>query len=180
MIEYLNIIKIEPPNLINFPQKRRVLVEKFIYKEYPLKKVLENYRNSIVAPGEYIWVIDANSLVIERYIISLVPEILENGSKIFFFDKKGKFREIHTMMHVFLDTNNTLNTFHLYGGHSSGDKLICSSEEDVLISLKKYIPLLIKKIQENLFRGNMSIEKQAGKKTRIKELQKFQKFLAKS
>lgn len=181
MIEEFKIKIINHPPSITFPLKRRVLVEKFIYKYFPLQKVFENYCNTILTPGEHIWVIDTNSLLIERYTISIVPQSLNSDDTvlgiIFLFDRKGDRRGITLCLENYLEDINKGLPCTLHGNEISGPKLICSSEENVLITLKQYIPELNKKIKENLH--NTSKDNQIGKKVRLKKLQKIHKRLVK-
>lgn len=183
MIEELKIKIINPPSSVVFPLKRRVLVEKFINHERDshLKKVNEFFRNSIVAPGEHVWVIHPNSLNVERYTISHIREAVKGGkhsdvlkSLVYFFNKEGKPYDISVDTHDFMDFMNTS-----VGVYMSGIKFICSSEEDVLLRFKKFIPILINKIQNIIDQGNVRSDRQVNLKSQIKKYQKLHKKIVK-
>ena len=92
----------------------------------------------------------------------------------YFYNEIGKPYEIAIDTHDFIDYINQI-----VGVHMSGIKLICSSEDDVLLTLKKYIPILINKIQNNIDSGHTNSGRQIGLKLQIKKYQKLHKKIVK-
>jgi hypothetical protein len=177
MLDEFKVINVEPKIPRNFAIRRKVLVEKFdrnlgtsIFKTY------KHYINTILCPGEYIWTIDTTSLIIERRIISAFPLRFKADSNVFLLSRSGESFKTGFDLHSYLTKMNT--TAHIrVGDWGSPEKFICSSERDVLLVLKKYIPELIKKIQANVKTNSMQIDRRLGKQARIKKLQKLHKKL---
>jgi hypothetical protein len=84
---------------------------------------------------------------------------------------------VELSLEAYIKHLNTISKVYFSGGEISGEKLICSSERNVLITLKDYIPYYNKLIQSALNRRNTSHDKFVGKKERMKKLQKIHKKL---
>ncbi len=178
MIENFKTDCINAPFSKKFESKRIVIFEKFIPYDTVEGKII-HLRNTILKPGEYVWFIDRNNLNIERYTISVVSSIrvTDTSSTIWFYNKNGDDRGVQIRTEHYLNRLDTLTPCYIYGAQRGGERFMCSSEENVLITLKHYIPVLTKLIQTNLNFKNTSKDKIAGKKSQLKKLQKFHKQL---
>jgi hypothetical protein len=176
LIEELKIKEINPPEGIPFSLRRKVLVEKYI-KYFSITRDFEHYRNTVLNSGEYIWVIDSKSLAVERYTISVAPTIFRTDGRIFLFNKSGDMHGVQVALENYLLKIDTTLTVFLSGKGIGGEKLICSSERNVLITLKNFIPSYNRLIEGALNRRNTSHDKFVGKKERMKKLQKLHKKL---
>ena len=184
MIEKFKIKIVDPPEKIKFPLKRKVLFEKFDKGvNFSVTKLFEHYKNTILLPGEHIYIVDTNSLQIERYTISAAAitlgDINDKFTKyIYLYDNKGDLRGVGIPLHSYLTRINTAISTHLSARHIYGEKLICSSEENILIVLKNYLPILIKKIEDNIGKKNTSANRLIGKQARWKKLRKLHRELS--
>lgn len=180
MIAQFKINNIDPPNSILFSLERKVLVEK--YRTFIPQSIGEfcYYKNTILVPGEFLYVIDYHSLVIERYVISITPRILVTSSTLYLFGRKGETHGVKISLTDYLHCVNNSGIY-LYMSETgiSGAKFICSSERNVLITLKNHIPIVCNFIQESLNKNNTSKYKVLGRNSRLKNLQKTHKNLVK-
>lgn len=178
MIEGFKINTTKYSKVDNFSFNRIVIFEKF-FKLDSVHTKLIHYSKTILKPGEFVWVIDENSLVIERHVINVVPPLtarsVVSGAYIFFNDKPSERHTSSLTLTYYVERINTLIPVHFSSKYIKGPKLICSSETNVLITLKNYIPELIKKIQEDLSFNNTSKNKTINKEARLKKLQKLHK-----
>ncbi len=175
MLEGLNIKIISPPESINIPLKRKVLFEKH-FNSLSLSRDFELLKKTILVPGEHIWTINKNSLVLERFTISKVPPKFDTESYVFLFNQKGNDLGNSIKLINYLSGLISLNG--IYIGGVEGKKIICSSELEMLKKLEKYIPIKIDVIH-NSINKNLSLKKASNQKLRIKELQKLHKRIVK-
>lgn len=178
MIENLEIIDVNPPSDAVFPLERKVILEKFQDYNFSITKQYIHYSNTILKPGEHIWFIDAKTLSIEKYTISEVPRVMTSDSRIYFFGKNTKNpRMFQISLHNYLTRIDKPLLTRLGVGlvHNMGEKYMCSSEQNILKTLSHCIPIVAKKIQENLGKRNTKFDKVLGKKSRLKKIQKLHK-----
>lgn len=178
MIEELKIHNNEPIKPVIFPIHRKVIVEKFSELDTVEKKLI-HLSKTILKPGEYFWTIDIGSLVIERHTISSVPPLtfraLESGAYVYIFDTTELENNTGLSLKRYFERIDTLEGVNFFGKERGGQKLLCSSERNVLLTLKKYIPKLTATIQKNLNVKNTGRNKAMGKKTQLKKFQKLHK-----
>ena len=177
MIDFLNIKTFSPSKEIIFPLKRKVLIEK--YSEIlSVSKDFEHLRKTILNPGEFIFTIDKDSLVIEKFIISTVPNSFHPNGKIILFNNKGEPQfELILMQYLASINENSIDGIFFKG--TGGRRIICSSERCLLKKLQNYIPILMHQTQTSILNKNLSSYKVKNQKSKLKELEQFQKQINK-
>jgi hypothetical protein len=174
VIKELKIKEINPPEGVAFSLKRRVIIEKYA-RFFSAIKTFDKYKKTILNSGEFLWIIDCRSLNIERYVISHVPDRYDKDGRIFLFNRQGMPLGINIGLADFIERVNSNISLYLSGKEVCGEKLVCSSERDVLKVLKFYIPRYNKLIQNGLNKKSTRHDKRIGKQSRMKKLDKLHK-----